>query len=332
MTVLWQRADILADSRDRINYDEIRALCDEKRAALHRPVWHELQSELAQLPTGETLSTRGVDLSVLLDRDEVTIGTSSDLTSDELEKLRRCIELLIPWRKGPYRLFGEEIDSEWRSNRKWDRIAPYLDPLEGRQVADIGCSSGYYMFRASAQNPRFILGIDPSEKFFYCFELMQRFLQNPRLQYEMLGVEHMPMFQKTFDVVFCLGILYHHRSPLDLLRGILQSMKPGAQLIVESQAIPGSEPVALCPPGRYAKARNVHFVPTAACLESWLQSSGFREIEVISSVEVGFDEQRTTRLMPFESLKDFLDPSDSRKTIEGYPAPLRVALRARAPY
>ena len=39
------------------------------------------------------------------------------------------------------------------------------------------------------------------------------------------------------------------------------------------------------------------------------------------------DEQRKTDWMTFESYSDFIDPSDPSKTIEGYPAPLRVFLK-----
>ena len=44
----------------------------------------------------------------------------------------------------------------------------------------------------------------------------------------------------------------------------------------------------------------------------------------ITSVE----EQRATDWMTYQSLKDFLDPNDPTKTIEGYPAPMRATLIA----
>ncbi|MBU2323874.1 MAG: DUF1698 domain-containing protein, partial [Gammaproteobacteria bacterium] len=53
---------------------------------------------------------------------------------------------LIPWRKGPFNLFGVHIDTEWRSDWKWQRVAPHLD-LAGKRVLDVGCGNGYYMWR-----------------------------------------------------------------------------------------------------------------------------------------------------------------------------------------
>ncbi|MCL4144067.1 UNVERIFIED_CONTAM: hypothetical protein GTU68_027375, partial [Idotea baltica] len=282
-----------------------------------------------KLPTKRELESRkGAALKVVLD-DVVKIGEAGDLSAAEAEVLQRVIELLVPWRKGPYELFGQSIDSEWRSNKKWDRVVESGVSLESKIVADIGCSSGYYMFRALAKQPRMILGFDPSEKFYFAFQLFQRYLDSSVVQYELLGVEHMPFFDRLFETVLCMGILYHHRDPLGLLAGIRGSMIEGGEILIETQAIPGDQPICLCPPDRYAKARNVYFVPTASCVVSWLRKSRFQDIEVVSVAEINSEEQRKTALAPFESLSDFLSDEDPSKTVEGFDAPLRVMIKAR---
>ena len=40
--------------------------------------------------------------------------------------LRDQLQTLQPWRKGPFSLFGVHIDTEWRSDWKWSRVAPHL--------------------------------------------------------------------------------------------------------------------------------------------------------------------------------------------------------------
>ncbi len=47
----------------------------------------------------------------------------------ERTQLRQCLQTFIPWRKGPFELFGIYIDSEWRSDWKWQRVAPHLSDL-----------------------------------------------------------------------------------------------------------------------------------------------------------------------------------------------------------
>ena len=128
--------------------------------------------------------------------------------------------------------------------------------------------------------------------------------------------------------VFLMGIIYHRISPVEMLRDIKKSMKPGATLILESQAIPGDDPVALFPEKTYAKVPGTYFVPTANCLSHWLSRVGFDNIEFFASHPMTSEEQRKTEWMTFESYRDFLDPENHLHTIEGYPAPIRVFFKA----
>ncbi|MGB1191617.1 MAG: DUF1698 domain-containing protein, partial [Pseudomonadales bacterium] len=84
----------------------------------------------------------------------------------------------------------------------------------------------------------------------------------------------------------------------------------------------------LVPEGRYSKMGNVWFIPSVPTLCSWLVKMKFRDIEVLDVSTTTIDEQRATDWMTFQSLTDFLDPNDSSKTIEGYPAPRRAVVVA----
>ncbi len=325
----WKRNDLLGDALRPEALASLRLKREAVHAALRRDHWCSAL-EAIQMATRNIHSP----LASHLDESTVKIGKESDIDSVAAAALERAVRALIPWRKGPYEVCGRPIDAEWRSDMKWARIEPHLPPLGGARILDVGCNSGYYMFRtlglAERQGalPEAVVGIDPSESFYLAFELMQGFAQRTELQYEALGVEEIGLFEEMFDLVLCLGIVYHQRDPLTMLRNTRAAMKSGGVLILESQAIPGDAQVALFPTDRYAKARNVYFVPTASCMCAWLARAGFKDIEVISVSEVTAAEQRQTALAPYESLKDFLDPLDSSKTVEGYPAPLRVAVRA----
>jgi tRNA (mo5U34)-methyltransferase len=82
----------------------------------------------------------------------------------------------------------------------------------------------------------------------------------------------------------------------------------------------------LVPEGRYARMRNVYAIPTVATLTDWLAEAGLRQVRVVGISVTSSDEQRATSWMRFQSLADFLDPSDPRRTVEGYPAPTRAML------
>lgn len=260
--------------------------------------------------------------------DVVQIGRADDITPEEQQKVFTVMRGFMPWRKGPFRIFGIDIDAEWRSERKWNRLLPELPPLENKVVADIGCNNGYYMFRMAHYQPRLVLGFDPYVQHYYTFRTLNGFAARENIMIDLLGVEHIDLFPESFDVIFLLGIIYHRPSPMETLRNILAALKPGGTLILESQAIPGDEPVALFPEKTYAKVPGSWFIPTGPCLANWLARTGFRNIRLFCRHPMSSAEQRRTDWMNFESYEDFIDKESSELTIEGYPAPWRVFFKA----
>ena len=243
--------------------------------------------------------------------------------------LEATLRGLGPWRKGPFEVCGIPIDAEWRSDWKWERIAPHLVPLGDKRVADIGCNNGYYMFRMAAEHPREVIGFEPVERHWQTFSLLNRMAGATCLTFERRGWEALGDYPAAFDVVLCLGILYHHTDPSAILRRCHSALVSGGQLVIDCQGIPGDEPVALTPRGRYAGASGVWHVPTASCLEHWLARANFRAIEWIHNAPLSPDEQRATLWAPGKSLVDFLDSQDPTRTVEGYAAPRRFYLKAR---
>lgn len=260
--------------------------------------------------------------------DSVQIGRPDDVSETDRQKILEVMRGFMPWRKGPFNIFGIDIDAEWRSERKWNRLLPEIPSLEGKLVADIGCNNGYYMFRAAHYKPQFILGLEPYVQHYYTFRTLNGFTAQDNLEIELFGVEHLHLFPGCFDVIFLLGIIYHRPSPIEALRDIYTALKPGGTLLLESQAIPGEEPFALFPENTYAKVPGTWFVPTAACLYNWLKRTGFSNIKLFCQHPMSSDEQRQTDWMIFESYEDFIDKENPELTIEKYPAPLRVYFKA----
>jgi len=260
--------------------------------------------------------------------DTVRIGKADELTEEQRLHVEQQLRCFMPWRKGPFSVFGIDIDAEWRSERKWNRLSEKLPDLRGKTVADIGCNNGYYMFRMVPHQPRLVLGFEPSVQHYYCFKSLNALAGFDNLDIDLLGGEHIGLFGETFDVIFLMGIIYHRISPLELLKDIHKALKPGGTLIIESQAIPGDEPVALFPEKTYAKAPGTYFVPTGTTCRNWLLRSGFNRAELFCSHPMSSAEQRRTDWMVFESYQDYISPDNPTRTVEGYPAPWRIFLSA----
>ncbi len=258
--------------------------------------------------------------------DSVCIVKPEHLALDSME-YKQHLKAFMPWRKGPWNLLGVEIQTEWHSDWKWQRIEPHISPLDGRQVLDIGTGNGYFLFRMLGAGASLALGIDPTRIFLYQFHAAQRLLPANGAYLLPLRSEHLPAFG-CFDTVFCLGVLYHRRSPIDHIQELMSYLRPGGELVLETLVVPGDINTILVPPERYAKMANVWFLPSTEALENMLRKVGLENVRTVDVSQTTTAEQRATEWMTFHSLADFLDPNDPSRSIEGHPAPLRATLVA----
>ena len=263
-----------------------------------------------------------------LDADAIQIGRPEDLSTEEKEQLRTHLMALHPWRKGPYELFGIHLDCEWRSDWKWDRLKNHIAPLKHRLVLDVGCGNGYHCWRMLGAQAKMVIGIDPLLLNVMQFHMIKRLHGEAPIYVLPLGVEQLPKNMKAFDTVFSMGVLYHRRSPIDHLLELRHLLKPGGELVLETLIIDGRIGEVLVPEDRYARMRNVWFLPSCETLISWMKRCGFVNIRLIDVTQTSTQEQRSTEWMTFNSLSSFLDPENSNLTCEGLPAPTRAMLLA----
>ena len=222
-------------------------------------------------------------------------------------------------------LGGVRIDTEWRSDWKWQRLEPKLD-LNGKEILDIGCGNGYFGLRMLAAGARLVVGIDPTIVFVMQWLAMQKLCPGLSNFVLPMGVEDLPADIEGFDRVFSMGVLYHRRRPVEHLEQLKQLTRPGGQVVVETLVLEDEGKEVLTPPGRYARMRNVHAVPSLAVLGDWLKKAGLTNMQVLDISKTTTDEQRSTEWMTFESLRECLDENNPGLTVEGHPAPVRAAL------
>lgn len=261
----------------------------------------------------------------------VTANTLSPLPKGQREGMENLLRNLMPWRKGPFSLYDIEIETEWRSDWKWDRVLPHISSLAGRTILDVGCGSGYHMWRMIGAGAHFAVGIDPMQLFLCQFEAVRKLLGGDQRAHLLpLGIEQLPELN-AFDTVFSMGVLYHRRSPLDHLLQLKNQLVSGGELVLETLVIEGDSQQVLVPGDRYAQMNNIYFIPSAEALKGWLIKCGFVNVRIADVSLTTTDEQHRTSWMTSESLAEFLDPNDSSKTVEGYPAPRRALLIANKP-
>lgn len=314
----WLDAQGQSEWRQTLHQQIQAQLADTRHGKM--PMW---QQALAALPD--------VIPSVIELKDRVRVGTANDLAGEDVTQVISQLKHFHPWRKGPYQLFDIDIDTEWRSDWKWDRVKPHLTSLQGRTILDVGGGNGYHGWRMLGEGADMVVGIDPTLVFTMQYQVLQRYIKTKNHYVVPVGIEHLPENLTLFDTVFSMGVLYHRRSPLQHLMELRGALRSKGELVLETLIIDGPLGMSLMPENRYAKMRNVWFIPSIPTMELWLRRCGFNNIRCVDINVTTLEEQRATEWMTFESLIDFLDPLDVTKTIEGYPAPKRAVFIAEAP-
>ena len=318
-----------------MNLLELQALHEELEA-IGLAAWRELD-RLLLTNTADTAHGRLPEWRAVLESlpacaatplrvDGPAVAAGPELTGAERERVRALLLRLAPWRKGPFRVGGIPIDSEWRSDWKWDRLAAAISPLDGRAVLDVGCGNGYYALRMRAAGARAVIGLEPTLLYLVQFQAVARWLRPEPVHVLPLRLHELPPAARAFDTVFSMGVLYHQRSPDEHLRQLRETLRPGGELVMESLVLPGDEPAALALEGRYARMRNVWLLPTLPLLQRWVRDAGFTAVRTTDVSPTTTAEQRRTEWMPFDSLAEALLPHDPARTIEGWPAPRRAFL------
>lgn len=274
------------------------------------------QAFIEALPTGDWQT------AVVDEAPAFTHPTLDALPHDAIAALKA----LQPWRKGPWNFAGTRIDAEWRSEQKWQRIQALLPPLRDAHVVDVGSNNGYYAHRLLDAGARSVLGLEP-QALYINQALCAEALAPARPAYTLpLGLESLEVMRREVSLLLLMGILYHHSDPLQVLRLCAEALAPKGHLLVETIVIAGDESTALFVPRRYTGAKGFYWLPTLPCLHAWLQRAGLRVIEALPPEFTHRDEQRSTDWRQGDSLAEGLDPRDPTRTIEGHPAPQRVAL------
>ena len=241
----------------------------------------------------------------------------------------RSLKRLSPWRKGPFQLGEVVIDSEWDCRLKWERLLKCGISFKDKRIADIGAGNGYYMTQLALHDPSVVIGLDPTLLFLFQFLAIQSVYQLSNTALVPMGFQDLSHFHCLFDVILCMGVLYHHRYPQTVLSSLYQGLSESGTLILETLVIDGDGDQVLMPQNRYANMRNVYHIPTVSVLISWVHSAGFKQVSVVDISQTTSLEQRATEWSSPKSLRDFLDPLNPNRTIEGYPGPIRAMLKCQ---
>lgn len=142
---------------------------------------------------------------------------------------------------------------EQRKNHLFDPLTElYGGSLAGKRVLDLGCNAGYWALEAIERGCDFVAGIDGRAMHIEQARFVFEAKDVDKERYEFLQGDIFEMDLSSlgrFDVVLCLGLLYHISKHVELLEKISEvnddvllidttlSLAPGSHLVLRSESL-----------------------------------------------------------------------------------------------
>lgn len=283
----------------------------ENTSFINHGSFKKWENTLGKLPCVETNYLNILNASIV-------IGKKSEISEDQLGSLEAELLNLNPWRKGPFNIFGLYIDSEWRSDKKWERIEDYLPSAKNMRICDIGCSNGYYSYKLLKLEPELIVGMEKTALYVIQF-LATKYYAKKVQELIVLPCSSEDFDSKIidFDLVLSMGILYHAKDPNHHINSINKLVKKNGYIILETIISNSSDNINIKKNQTYAGMKNIGTIFTRNNLIDLLSKNGFKNIEIANDSFTNSHEQRRTKWMQGKSFKDFT--LQNGKTLEGYP-------------
>lgn len=188
----------------------------------------------------------------------------------------------------------------------WDNIRKVRGAVDysGKTVLDIASFDGLFAFEAEALGAKTVIATDclyrSFRNFLFCKEVLGSecvpyYNVSPYNLTDRLDVflqenydDEQP-YDRMFDIVQHLGLLYHLRDPFWSLSQARSCLKTGGTLVIESNVIADSNESFMLYNGipntyRVSENYSVWWVPTINCLKEMLTASLFEPIEDSISV------------------------------------------------
>lgn len=167
----------------------------------------------------------------------------------------------------------------WMLSRFFDHFGVSPTSVKGKSILDIGCWAGGVSLVLNKLGGK-VMAIDPDHKRIHPLYYLVDSFNLTDLECRVLSVYDLQQANLTaqFDLVFCLGVVYHLTDPIIALRRIYHVMRPGGMLCLESMSIDSDQ--RICEYAGPSQPGGNWFIPAPHTLYQWLEDTGFEEIKV----------------------------------------------------
>jgi tRNA (mo5U34)-methyltransferase len=190
----------------------------------------------------------------------------------------------------PLTLGGIETRPQWHVRRRFRRRLQFLQipqDLTGKNVLDIGAWDGFFSFECERRGAKRVLAIDTYSWDTYGkdgFLLAHETLKS-KVEHQRCAAEDIDAALGSFDLVLCLGVFYHLRSPIQVLDRI-RKVTTGSLILETHALVPAVHekyPLVSFFPGDGLEAGlryEFSAEPTMEALKQMLRAAGFAKVDV----------------------------------------------------
>jgi tRNA (mo5U34)-methyltransferase len=186
-----------------------------------------------------------------------------------------------------------------------------LDGQRGQRILEIGPKHGEDSILLAGLGPEELVLLDLPEK----DELVGSWLSDVEAlaptRYVSGNLMYLPPERLdqlgTFDLVWCLGVIYHNVEQLRLLRRLFHLTRPEGVVVIESSTtrdrrLADKNVVEVHWPKLYRDQRTITHQPSRLALKSWLEMVGFADVRIedVYSRYTGWQRAVLTGVRPLE--------------------------------
>jgi len=159
----------------------------------------------------------------------------------------------------------------------WSKFEDFLPELKGLNVLDVACNAGFYSFELAKKGAN-VIGIDNSYEDIVRAKFAKKIMGIKNVNFEIVNVDDVnEELNQKFDLVLCLGLLYHVEDPKSVINKIANL---GDSVIFETIANVNSQEEELI---NNRSITSDGYVPTVPWLKNAFKEAGFTEITQITN-------------------------------------------------
>jgi len=182
-----------------------------------------------------------------------------------------------------YKFDKNYTDQDFNDNPLWiwSRFKKYVpENLDGKNVLDIACNCGFYSFELSNRGAN-VIGIDNSYQDIVRANFSKKVLGIENVEFRICDVDEINKeFKSQFDIVLCLGLLYHLKDPERTINNV---SKMTNFAIFETIASNEDSSRLILDPAYTQDG----YLPTTIWLKEAFHRAGFSRVELVTHPDFG---------------------------------------------